>query len=223
MWSLETFLTGFVGHVLIVTAYWFAVVQFVITRAHLSAATSSSMPNDGSITLRFCHCSPQLYRRVMMGVPNPSSQLIFSQNPSSQLLEFLQSQLIIRKFRQIPKSQLIFGNKSQFPAIFKGQSHVPVNGHQDPLIAYGFPCWNSTNSHCSLFLESLLLWFCHKLKAMTFIVIHWLWIGDFYLEFCLVMNFERKILWDIRKCLYFMREVNCSGKHGIVMESIDYN
>ncbi len=66
------------------------------------------------------------------GVPNPSSQLIFSPNPSSQLLEFLQSQPIIRHFLQIPKSQLFLGKQSQFPAIYEGQSQVPVNGHQDP-------------------------------------------------------------------------------------------
>ena len=66
------------------------------------------------------------------GVPDPSSQLIFRPNPSSQLLHFLQSQSIIREFGQIPKSQLILGKQSQFPAIFEGQSQVPVIGHQDP-------------------------------------------------------------------------------------------
>ncbi len=66
------------------------------------------------------------------GVPNPSSQLIFNLNPSSQLHEFLQSQPDIREFWPIPKSQLILGKQSQFPAIFDGQAQVPVNGHQDP-------------------------------------------------------------------------------------------
>ena len=52
----------------------------------------------------------------MMG--GPQSELIFSQNPSSQLhvLEFLQPQPIILEFLQIPKSQLILGKQSQFPA-----------------------------------------------------------------------------------------------------------
>ena len=67
-----------------------------------------------------------------MGVLNPSSQLIFSPNPSSQLINLLKSQPNIREFWPIPKSQLISVKQSQVPAIFKGQSQLPANGHQDP-------------------------------------------------------------------------------------------
>ncbi len=53
-----------------------------------------------------------------MGVSNPSSQLILSPNPSSQLLKFLQSEPNIREFWPISKSQLILEKQSQLPAIF---------------------------------------------------------------------------------------------------------
>ena len=73
-----------------------------------------------------------MYMRVMMGVPNPSSQLIFRPNPSSQLLDFLQSQPIIREFWQIPKSKLILANpRSQLTGI-----GTPVHGRWNSAAEY---------------------------------------------------------------------------------------
>ncbi len=78
--------------------------------------------------LKFCGQG----RGSWWGVPNPSSQLIFSPNPGSQLLNFLKSQSNILECLPIRKYQLILGKQSQFSASCEGQSQVPVNRHQDP-------------------------------------------------------------------------------------------
>ncbi len=49
-------------------------------------------------------------------------------------VNFLQFQPNIHKFWPIQKSQLFLGKQSQIPAIFKGQSQLPANGHQDPHV-----------------------------------------------------------------------------------------
>ena len=76
------------------------------------------------------------------GIPNPSSQLIFRTNPSSQLSVFL---TIPVTFRPIRKSQQILGKESQLPVIFWGQSQLPFNGHLDPHL--------HIESSCNIFLR----------------------------------------------------------------------
>ncbi len=70
------------------------------------------------------------------GVPNPSSQLIFSPNPSSQLVEFMQSQPIIREFRQIQKIPANFGKAIPVPSYFWGPIPGPSKRASGPSSRY---------------------------------------------------------------------------------------
>ncbi len=95
-----------------------------------------------------------------MGVLNPSPQLIFSPNPSSQLLKFLQSQPIIREFWQIPKSQLILGKQSQSQLFLRANPRSQLMGIRTliDLVAY-VPLWICVClCVCGFVLQSSLVW-----------------------------------------------------------------
>ena len=99
------------------------------------------------------------------GVPNPSSQLIFTLNPSSQLLKFLQSQTNIRELWPIPKSQLILGNIE--PSTFESIEKNPTSMQEEALFFQTFDlirdrypvpgrCPNNLQSEWNRNVESVL-------------------------------------------------------------------